>query len=121
MNEAWIEFSNINVIYLLFDSQANKQIGEKLVKALYKCSKVESPFNDKAFVELPIEDESVFGAVDVIEKILNYIKCFVDAISKAVNDTDLAPAWEATKNDIDAMLIRLNACRNGENKVDEIR
>lgn len=66
-------------------------------------------------------NELVFGVVDVVQNVLNYIKCFVDGISKAVEDTSLAPLWEATKKDIDAILSRLNACRNGENKVDEIR
>lgn len=66
-------------------------------------------------------NELVFGVVDVVQNVLNYIKCFVDGISKAVKDTSLAPLWEATKKDIDAILSRLNACRNGENKFDEIK
>lgn len=98
----------------------------KLVKALFECAMKEAPkSSQEPFEEIyelsTLDDELMFDAVDVIEKILNYIKCFVDAISKAVNDTDLAPVWEATKKDIDAILKRLKACKNGENKVDEIR
>lgn len=101
----------------------------KLTKALVKCALKMSPPNDES-LELPMngelnfalaDDGSMFDAVDVIENILDHIKCVVDAISKAVSDTDLAPVWKATKKDIDVLLNRLKACRNGENKVDEIR
>lgn len=109
----------------------------KLTKALFKCAmkwspsipddkSLDLPSNDELTFDLVdtaqiIDDGSVFGPVDVVEKILNYIKCFIDAISKAVSGTDLAPVWEATKKDIDVILNRLKDCRNGENIVDEIR
>lgn len=35
---------------LLFDLQANKNIGEKMVKAIKKCAKVKAPKNVESFI-----------------------------------------------------------------------
>lgn len=110
-------------------SQANKEMAELIILEItIQCFNEETNLfisNEQTYDLSTIDDELMFGVVDTvvkeIEKILDYIKCFVDGTSKAVNDTDLASVWKAAKKDVDAILNRIKACRNTENKIDEIR
>lgn len=81
--------------------------------------------NEQTYELSTIDDEMMFGVVDTvvkeIEKVLDYIKCFVGATSKAVNDTDLETIWRTTKKDVEDIVNRLKACHNDENRIDEIR
>lgn len=99
-----------------------------ILEIISQCFNIEANLfisNDQTYELSTVDDELVFGVVDTvvkdIEKILDYIKCFVEATSKAVNDTDLASVWKTTRKDVDAILNRIKSCRNNENKIDEIR
>lgn len=80
--------------------------------------------NENTYRPLSIDDELTFGVVDdvkkQIEKALHRLKCFVEAATNAVKDTDLTGLWKPIEKDVDDIISHVKACKNTENKVGEI-
>lgn len=109
--------------------QANKEMAELIILEITsQCFYEElNGFisNQNTYELSTIDDELMFGVVDSvvqeIKKAVHNIKCFVEATSNAVIDTDFVPIWKQTIYLVDVFVNRIKACRNHENKVDEIR
>lgn len=91
---------------LLNDWQAEKDVAEKLFKALVQCAKNQNQFvsNDDSFESTIDVDELTFGLVDTItkkfEELVHKIRCSVGVIGEVIGDGDLKNVFEEFKNDV---------------------